>query len=53
MSTLIAGEILAIFPSSKASGAGMGLLNQSTCPGGRKPLVSTAVGSIFLEKMCS
>jgi hypothetical protein len=35
-------EMLAMFPSSKASGARMGLLNQSMCPDGIKSLVSTA-----------
>ena len=35
------GEILAMFPSSKASGAGMGFLNQSTALG-MKSLVSKA-----------
>ena len=32
MLTLMVGEILSIFPSSKASGARMGFLNQSTFP---------------------
>jgi hypothetical protein len=39
MSILTVGEILAMLPSSKASGAGIGLLNQSICPGGMKSLV--------------
>ena len=33
MSILMVEEMLAIFPSSKASGAGMGFLNQSTLLG--------------------
>jgi hypothetical protein len=41
ISILMVGEILAILPSSKALGAGIGFLNQSICPGGRKSLVST------------
>jgi hypothetical protein len=40
MSILTVGEILAMFPSSKSSGLGIGLLNQSICPEGKKPLVS-------------
>ena len=44
MSILMVGEILAMFPSSKASGAGMGFLNQSTTLG-MKSLVSTAYWS--------
>ena len=40
MSILMVGEILAMFPSSKASGAGMGFLNQSTALG-MNSLVST------------
>jgi hypothetical protein len=36
------GEILAMLPYSKASGAGIGLLNQSICPDGIKSLVSIA-----------
>jgi hypothetical protein len=40
MSTLTVGEILAMFPSSKASWAGIGLLNQSICPDEIKSLVS-------------
>jgi hypothetical protein len=42
MSILIVGEMLAMFPSSKASGVGIGLLNQSICPEGIKSLVSIA-----------
>jgi hypothetical protein len=42
MSILIVGEIFSIFPSSKASGAGIGFLNQSTWPGGMKSLASMA-----------
>jgi hypothetical protein len=42
MSILMVGEMLARLPSSKASGAGMGLLNQSIVPDGIKSLVSTA-----------
>jgi hypothetical protein len=41
ISILMLGEILAILPSSKASGVRIGLLNQSICPDGRKYLVST------------
>ena len=44
MSILMVGEILAMFPSLKASGAGMGFLNQSTALG-MKSLVSTAYWS--------
>jgi hypothetical protein len=40
MSILIVGEILAMFPSSKEYGVGIGLLNQSICPEGIKSLVS-------------
>ena len=36
MSILMVGEMLARLPSSKASGAGMGLLNQSIGPDGIK-----------------
>jgi hypothetical protein len=42
MSILTVGEILAMFPYSKASGVGIGLLNQSICPNGIKSLVSIA-----------
>jgi hypothetical protein len=42
MSILMVGKMLAIFPYSKASGAGMGLLNQSIGLEGIKYLVSTA-----------
>ena len=41
MSILMVGEMLAMFPSSKASGAGMGFLNQSTALG-MNSLVSIA-----------
>jgi hypothetical protein len=41
MSILMVGEMLAILTSSKASRAGMGLLNQSIGPTGIKYLVST------------
>ena len=41
MSILMVGEMLAMLPSSKASGAGMGFLNQSIGPDGIKSLVST------------
>jgi len=40
MLILIVGEILAMFPSSKESRVGIGLLNQSICPDGMKSLVS-------------
>ena len=40
MSILTVGEILAMFPSSKSLGAGIGLLNQSICPDGIQSLVS-------------
>jgi hypothetical protein len=42
ISILTVGEMLAIFPSSKASGARIGLLNQSICPDGMKSFVSIA-----------
>jgi hypothetical protein len=42
ISILIVGEMLVMFPSSKASGAGIGLLNQSICSNGIKSLVSIA-----------
>jgi hypothetical protein len=42
MSILIVGEILAMLSSLKASGAWIGLLNQSICPNGIKYLVSIA-----------
>jgi hypothetical protein len=42
MSILMVGEMLAMLPSSKALGAGMGLLNQSIIPEGIKSLVSIA-----------
>jgi hypothetical protein len=41
MSILMVGEMLAMLPSSKASGAGMGFLNQSIGLDGIKSLVST------------
>ena len=40
MLILMVGEMLAMFPSSKASDVGMGFLNQSTFPC-VKPLVTT------------
>jgi len=40
MSTFIVGEMLAILPSSNASGAGIGFLNQSTWPRGITSLAS-------------
>jgi hypothetical protein len=42
MSILIVGEMLAMFPSLKALGAGIGFLNQSIYPEGMKSLVSIA-----------
>jgi hypothetical protein len=48
MSILMVREMLAMLPSSKASGAGMGLLNQSICPDGIKSLVSTAYMGCWL-----
>jgi hypothetical protein len=36
ISILTVGEMLAILPSSKASGVGIGFLNQSICPDGIK-----------------
>jgi hypothetical protein len=51
MSILMVGEMLAKLPSSKASGAGMGLLNQSTVPAGIKSLVSTAKIGLWLGGM--
>jgi hypothetical protein len=42
MSILMVGEMLSMSPSSKASGAGMGFLNQSIGLDGIKSLVSTA-----------
>jgi hypothetical protein len=41
MSTLMVGEMLAIFPYSKALGAGIECLNQSIYPRGMQSLVST------------
>jgi len=40
MSILTVGKMLAMFPSSKSSGVGIGLLNQYICPEGIKSLVS-------------
>jgi hypothetical protein len=40
MSILTMGEMLAMLSSSKASGAGIGFLNQSICPRGIKSLAS-------------
>jgi hypothetical protein len=40
MSILIVGEILAMLPSSKASGVGIGLLKKYICLDGIKSLVS-------------
>jgi hypothetical protein len=42
MSILTMGEMLAMFPSSKLSGAGIGFLNQSICPEIIKSLVLIA-----------
>lgn len=42
ISTLNGDDILDIFPSSNASRAGMGFLNQSTCIGGRTSFISIA-----------
>ena len=42
MLILMVGKMLAMFPSSKASGAGIGLLNQTIFPEGIKSLVSIA-----------
>jgi hypothetical protein len=42
MSIFIVGEMLAMLSSSKASGARIGLMNQSICPDGMKSLVSIA-----------
>jgi hypothetical protein len=42
MSILMVGEMLARLPSSKESGAGIGLLNQSIGPDGINYLVSIA-----------
>ena len=51
MSILMVGEMLAKLPSSKALGAGMGLLNQSTVPAGIKSLVSTVKIRFWLGGM--
>jgi hypothetical protein len=42
MLILTVGEMFAMFLSSKASGEGIGLLNQSICHDGIKSLVSIA-----------
>jgi hypothetical protein len=42
ISILTVGKMLAMFPSLKVLGAGIGLLNQSICPDGIKYLVSIA-----------
>jgi hypothetical protein len=42
ISILTVGEMLAMLPSSKVSGVGIGLLNQSICPYGRNSLVLIA-----------
>jgi hypothetical protein len=49
ISILMVGDILAIFPSSKVSGEGIGLLNQSICPDGIKYLVSIAYMGCWLR----
>jgi len=38
-----------MFPSSKASGEGMGFLNQSICPGGIKSLFRSCTGRFDQE----
>jgi len=48
ISILTMGEILAMLPSLKASRVGIGLLNQSICPDGRKSLVSIAYMEFLL-----
>jgi hypothetical protein len=48
ISILIVGGMLAMFPSSKVSGAGIGLFNQSICPDGRNYLVSIAYMNFWL-----
>jgi hypothetical protein len=48
ISILMVGEILAILPYSKVSGAGIGLLNQSICPDGRNSLVLAAYMGFWL-----
>jgi hypothetical protein len=48
ISILTVGEMLAILPSSKASGVGIGLLNQSICPDGIKYLDSIAYMEFWL-----
>jgi hypothetical protein len=42
ISILMVGEMLSMLPSSKSSGSGIGLLNQSICPYGIKYLDSIA-----------
>jgi hypothetical protein len=42
MSILTMEEMLSMFPYSKSSGEGIGLLNQSMCPEGIKSLVLIA-----------
>ena len=48
MSILMVGEMLAMFPSSKVSGVGMGFLNQSTFPW-MKSLISTKTGQTVTQ----
>ena len=48
ISILTVGAMLAMLPSSKASGEGIGLLNQYICPNGRKYLVLTAYMGFWL-----
>jgi hypothetical protein len=48
MSILTVGEMLAILPSSKSSGARIGLLNQYICPDGIKSLVSIENMDVWL-----
>ena len=49
MSIWMTGEMLAMLPSSKVSGVGIGFLNQSTL-GGRKSLDSTTNWVAVLEE---
>jgi hypothetical protein len=49
MSILTVGEMLAMFPSSKAFGAGIGLLNKSICLDGITSLVLIAHMEPFLR----
>jgi hypothetical protein len=51
ISILMVGKILAIFPSLKESGVGIGLLNQHIFPNGRKYLVSTVYMGCWLGGM--